>query len=64
MSFSLRAVYGYEIFNTTKFDLWKSGMVARNQCLESALDEAALGLSDNPKLSSYYLERWQLYPFG
>jgi iron complex outermembrane receptor protein len=56
MSFSLRAVYGYEIFNTTKLIFGNPVWLPEINVLESALDEAAIGLNDNPKLSSYYLE--------
>lgn len=56
VSFSLRAVYGYEIFNTTKLIFGNPIWLPEINVLESALDEAANGLNDNPKLSSYYLE--------
>ncbi|MDA3944372.1 MAG: SusC/RagA family TonB-linked outer membrane protein [Bacteroidetes bacterium] len=56
MSFNLRAVYGYEIFNTTKLIFGNPIWLPEINVLESALDEAARGLNDNPKLSSYYLE--------
>jgi iron complex outermembrane receptor protein len=56
LSFSLRAVYGYEIFNTTKLIFGNPVWLPEINVLESALDEAARGLNDNPKLSSYYLE--------
>jgi hypothetical protein len=56
LSFSLRAVYGYEIFNTTKLIFGNPIWLPEINVLESALDEAANGLNDNPKLSSYYLE--------
>jgi iron complex outermembrane receptor protein len=56
LSFSVRAVYGYEIFNTTKLIFGNPIWLPEINVLQSALDEAERGLNDNPKLSSYYLE--------
>ncbi len=56
MSFNLRAVYGFDVFNTTKLIFGNPIWLPEINVLESALDEAARGLNDNPKLSSYYLE--------
>ncbi len=56
VSFSLRAVYGYDIFNTTRLILGNPIWLPEINVLQSALDEAKKGLNDNPKLSSYYLE--------
>ncbi|MDO8898436.1 MAG: TonB-dependent receptor, partial [Bacteroidales bacterium] len=55
-SFNVRAVYGYEIFNTTRLIFGNPVWLPEINVLQSALDEAARGLNDNPKLSSYYLE--------
>lgn len=55
-SMSLRAVYGYEIFNTTRLIFGNPIWLPEINVLQSALDEAARGLNDNPKLSDYYLE--------
>lgn len=55
-SISFRGVYGYEIFNTTKLIFGNPIWLPEINVLQSALDEAARGLNDNPKLSSYYLE--------
>lgn len=55
-SFNLRAVYGYEIFNTTKLMFGNPIWLPEMNVLQSALEEAEKGLKDNPKLSSYYLE--------
>lgn len=56
LSFNIRAVYGYEIFNTTKLVFGNPIWLPGQNVLQSALDEAERGLDDNPKLSSYYLE--------
>ena len=55
-SFSLRGVYGYQIFNTTRLIFGNPIWLPDINVLRSALDEKARGLNDNPKLSSYYLE--------
>ncbi|KAF0130882.1 MAG: SusC/RagA family TonB-linked outer membrane protein [Bacteroidetes bacterium] len=55
-SLSVRGVYGYEIFNTTKLVFGNPIWLPEINVLQSALDEAERGLNDNPKLSSYYLE--------
>ncbi|MDD3890726.1 MAG: SusC/RagA family TonB-linked outer membrane protein [Bacteroidales bacterium] len=56
LSFNLRAVYGFEIFNTTKLIFGNPIWLPGQNVLQSALDEAERGLDDNPKPSSYYLE--------
>ncbi len=56
LSFSLRAVYGYDVFNTTRLILGNPYWLPEINVLQSALEEADRGLNDNPKLSSYYLE--------
>lgn len=55
-SFTVRAVYGHEIFNTTKLIFGNPYWLPAINVLESALEEKAKGLNDNPKISSYYLE--------
>lgn len=55
-SMSVRGVYGYQIFNTTRLIFGNPIWLPEINVLESALDEAARGLNDNPKLSDYYLE--------
>lgn len=56
LSFTLRAVYGYEVFNTTRLILGNPIFLPDRNVLASALDEYERGLRDNPKVSSYYLE--------
>lgn len=56
LSFNLRAVYGFQIFNTTKLIFGNPIWLPGQNVLQSALDEAERGLDDNPKPSSYYLE--------
>ena len=55
-SFTIRAVVGHEVFNTTKLIFGNPYWLPAINVLQSALDEKARGLNDNPKLSSYYLE--------
>lgn len=55
-SFTFRAVYGHEIFNTTRLIFGNPIFLPDRNVLASALDEYDRGLSDNPKVSSYYLE--------
>jgi TonB-dependent starch-binding outer membrane protein SusC len=56
MSFTVRAVYGHEIFNTTRLILGNPIFLPDRNVLRSAVDEYDRGLRDNPKVSSYYLE--------
>jgi len=56
MSFNIRAVYGHKIFNTTKLFFGNPRILPTLNVIESALDEAARGLNDIPRTSSYYLE--------
>ncbi len=55
-SFTVRAVYGHEVFNTTRLIFGNPYWLPAINVLESALEEKERGLNDNPKLSSYYLE--------
>jgi TonB-dependent starch-binding outer membrane protein SusC len=55
-SFTIRGVYGYDVFNTTRLILGNPIFLPDRNVLTSALDEYERGLRDNPKLSSYYLE--------
>lgn len=55
-SFSFRAVYGHQIFNTTRLILGNPTFLPDRNVLVSAVDEWNRGLRDNPKVSSYYLE--------
>jgi TonB-dependent starch-binding outer membrane protein SusC len=56
LNFNIRAVYGYELFNTTRLIFGNPIFLPDRNVLRSALDEYERGLRDNPKLSSYYLE--------
>jgi TonB-dependent starch-binding outer membrane protein SusC len=55
-SFTVRGVYGYDIFNTTRLIFGNPIFLPDRNVLASALEEYERGLRDNPKLSSYYLE--------
>jgi TonB-dependent starch-binding outer membrane protein SusC len=55
-SFTVRAVYGYDIFNTTRLILGNPIFLPDRNVLSTAIDEYERGLRDNPKVSSYYLE--------
>lgn len=56
MSMTFRALYGYQIFNTTKLIFGNPNWLPNLNVTEDALAEFERGLKDNPKLSSYYLE--------
>jgi TonB-dependent starch-binding outer membrane protein SusC len=56
LSFTLRAVYGYDVFNTTRLILGNPIFLPDRNVLATALDEYERGLRDNPMVSSYYLE--------
>lgn len=56
MSFTIRGVYGFDVFNTTKLILGNPTFLPDRNVLTSALEEYDRGLRDNPKVSSYYLE--------
>lgn len=56
LNMNIRAIYGYEVFNTTKLIFGNPIWLPNINVLESALDEKARGLNDSPKASSYYLE--------
>lgn len=56
MSFAFRAIYGYQVFNTTKLIFGNPKWLPTLNVLDVALEEYERGLNDSPKLSSYYLE--------
>ncbi len=56
VNFTIRGVYGYEVFNTTRLILGNPIFLPDRNVLSSALDEYDRGLRDNPVVSSYYLE--------
>lgn len=56
VSFSFRAVYGHEIFNTTRLIFGNPIFLPDRNVLVSAIDEYERGLRDSPKVSNYYLE--------
>ncbi len=56
LNFAFRAVYGHLIFNTTRLFFGNPRLLPTLNVIESALDEAARGLDDIPRTSSYYLE--------
>jgi TonB-dependent starch-binding outer membrane protein SusC len=56
INFNLRAIYGYEIFNTTRMIFGNPIFLPDRNVLSEAIDEYERGLRDNPKVSSYYLE--------
>jgi TonB-linked SusC/RagA family outer membrane protein len=55
-SFTIRGIYGTKIFNTTRLMFGNAVWLPDMNVLQSALDEKAGGLTDNPQVSSYYLE--------
>lgn len=55
-SFTVRAIYGTQIFNTTRLMFGNAVWLPDMNVLQSALEEKARGLNDNPAVSSYYLE--------
>ena len=56
VSLTIRAIYGHEIFNTTRLIFGNPTFLPDRNVLRSAADEYERGLRDNPKVSSYYLE--------
>jgi len=56
VSFSLRAVYGFDVYNATKMFFSNPSVLPNLNATEEALDEAKRGLTDSPKVSDYYLE--------
>jgi TonB-dependent starch-binding outer membrane protein SusC len=56
LNFTFRGVYGYQVFNTTKMIFGNPIFLPTRNVLSVAIDEYEAGLSDNPKVSSYYLE--------
>lgn len=56
LNFTFRAVYGYEVFNTTRMIFGNPIFLPTRNVLNEAIDEYERGLTDNPKVSSYYLE--------
>ena len=55
-SFTVRGIYGTQIFNTTRLMFGNAVWLPDMNVLQSALEEKARGLNDNPTVSSYYLE--------
>lgn len=55
-SFTVRAIYGTKIFNTTRLMFGNAVWLPDMNVLQSALEEKERGLNDNPAVSSYYLE--------
>jgi iron complex outermembrane receptor protein len=55
-SFTVRAIYGTKIFNTTRLMFGNAVWLPDMNVLQSALEDKARGLNDNPQVSSYYLE--------
>jgi iron complex outermembrane receptor protein len=55
-SFSVRAVYGHQIFNTTRLFFGNPRLLPTLNVIEDALDEAKRGLDDIPRTSNYFLE--------
>lgn len=56
VSFAWRAVVGGDVLNVTRLVLGNPNVLPGINALEEALDEHARGLTDNPKVNSYYLE--------
>jgi iron complex outermembrane receptor protein len=56
ISFSFRTVYGFDVYNATAMFFSNPAVLPNLNATEEALNEAARGLNDNPKVSDYYLE--------
>jgi TonB-linked SusC/RagA family outer membrane protein len=56
LSFSIRAVYGFDVLNVTRLIFGNPNVLPSQNALASALEDAEAGLDDNATLSSYYLE--------
>jgi TonB-dependent starch-binding outer membrane protein SusC len=56
LNFTFRGIYGYQVFNTTRMIFGNPIFLPTRNVLTTALDEYERGLTDNPKVSSYYLE--------
>jgi len=56
INLTFRAIYGHQIFNTTRLIFGNPIMLPDRNVLRSAADEYERGLRDSPKVSSYYLE--------
>jgi TonB-dependent starch-binding outer membrane protein SusC len=56
LNFTFRGIYGYQVFNTTRMIFGNPIFLPTRNVLGTALDEYERGLTDNPKVSSYYLE--------
>ena len=55
-SMSIRAVYGHQIFNTTRLFFGNPRLLPTLNVIETALEESERGLDDIPRTSSYFLE--------
>ncbi len=55
-NFSFRGVFNYQVFNTTRMIFGNPIFLPTRNVLDVAVDEYERGLTDNPKVSSYYLE--------
>ncbi len=56
VSFSLRSVYGSDVLNVTRMVFDNPSILPSLNALHDVLDESNKGLTDYPKISSYYLE--------
>jgi TonB-dependent starch-binding outer membrane protein SusC len=56
LSFTFRGVFGHDVYNATKMIFGNPGTLPALNGLRVAIEEHDKGLSDSPKVSSYYLE--------
>lgn len=56
VSFSLRAVYGHELLNVTRMVFSNPTVLPTLNALTDVLNEVDKGLTEAPKVSSYYIE--------
>jgi len=56
MSFTLRTVYGFDVYNATRMFFSNPSVLPVLNTTQEAIDEANRGLIDNPEVSDYYLE--------
>lgn len=56
VSFTIRTVYGFDVYNGTKMFFANPAVLPNLNATEEAITEAERGLTDSPKVSDYYLE--------
>lgn len=56
VSFAFRVVYGFDVYNATRMFFSNPSVLPNLNAEQEAINEANRGLTDNPKVSDYYLE--------